>query len=79
MPLRRWIPAMLVGTLMWGTIYATVGMSVIWLWLENPLVAVAALILLLALILGYTRRERRRAMPHIPPLSTKGRSPHDDQ
>ncbi|MCP3424854.1 hypothetical protein NBM05_02105 [Rothia sp. AR01] len=36
MPLMRWIPAMLVGTLIWGTIYGTVGMAVVWAWLERP-------------------------------------------
>lgn len=29
MPLRRWIPAMLVGTFIWGTIYATVGLVIL--------------------------------------------------
>lgn len=62
MPLVRWVPAMLVGTFLWGTIYATVGMSVIWLWLENPLVALAIILLLLALILLVKRRGAQRAM-----------------
>ena len=49
MPLHRWIPAMLVGTLCWGIIYGTVGMAVIWAWLENP--GVTALLIALALLL----------------------------
>lgn len=66
MPLRRWVPAMLVGTLMWGAIYATVGMSVLWLWLENPIVAALALVALVTAIVMIKRIERRRSMPRIP-------------
>jgi len=29
MPLRRWIPAMLVGTLMWAGIYTTIGFAIL--------------------------------------------------
>lgn len=29
MPLRRWIPAMLVGTLMWAGIYTTIGSAIL--------------------------------------------------
>lgn len=51
MPLPRWVPAMLVGTLIWGTIYGTVGMAVVWAWLQRPwLAAVAILIVIVAIV-----------------------------
>lgn len=70
MPLTRWIPAMLVGTLIWGTIYATVGMSVVWLWLENPQVAALVLVVLAAFIITAKIRGRNRSMPHLPKDTT---------
>lgn len=60
MPLVRWIPAMLVGTFMWGCIYGTVGMAVIQAWLRNPLVTAAVLVVVAALVLILRRRWRRR-------------------
>ncbi len=63
MPLIRWIPAMLIGTFMWGTIYATIGMSVIWLWLENPAVAAPLILLLITVIAIIKWRDSRRSMP----------------
>ncbi|WP_237224653.1 DedA family protein [Rothia nasisuis] len=66
MPLRRWVPAMLVGTLIWGAIYATVGLSVLWLWLENPIVAALVLVALVTVIVIVKRVERRRSMPNLP-------------
>ena len=51
MPLSRWIPAMLVGTLIWGVIYGTVGMAVVWAWLERPWIFG---ILLVLAVLGFT-------------------------
>ncbi|MFW0109867.1 DedA family protein [Rothia sp. P13129] len=51
MSLKRWIPAMLVGTLMWACIYSTVGMAVIWAWIQQPTVLITAIILLIALSL----------------------------
>lgn len=51
MPLYRWVPAMLAGTLIWGIIYGTVGMAVVWAWLENPLIALALLAVLAAIVL----------------------------
>lgn len=65
MPLIRWIPAMLIGTLMWGTIYATIGMSVIWLWLENPAVAAPLILLLITVIAIIKWRDSRRSIPRI--------------
>lgn len=59
MPLIRWIPAMLIGTFIWGSIYGTVGMAVVWAWLENPLIALLLLALLLICALGIRRLEAR--------------------
>jgi membrane protein DedA with SNARE-associated domain len=61
MPLRRWIPAMLVGTLIWGVIYGTVGMAVVWAWLEQPWVVAPVVVVMLLLLLGHRIRARRRA------------------
>lgn len=66
MPLARWLPAMLVGSFIWGLIYATVGLSVIWLWLQNPLVGLGALLLLLALIFIIRAVESRFAPSNQP-------------
>lgn len=62
MPLRRWVPAMLVGTLVWGVIYGTVGMAVVWTWLERPWIAAPALVLAILAVVGY-RLARRRTAP----------------
>ncbi|MEX5260710.1 DedA family protein [Kocuria sp. CPCC 205263] len=61
MPLRRWMPAMLVGTLIWGVIYGTVGMAVVWAWLEQPWVVAPVVVVGLLLLLGHRIRARRRA------------------
>ncbi len=63
MPLRRWIPAMLVGTLVWGTIYGTVGMAVVWAWLREPWAVALAVVLIALLAAGraaHVRRTTRR-------------------
>ncbi|MDO4898188.1 MAG: hypothetical protein Q3965_02665 [Rothia sp. (in: high G+C Gram-positive bacteria)] len=61
MPLPRWVPAMLLGTFIWGVIYGTVGMAVVWAWLENPIVTLALLVLGVAAIV--LRRLSQRAKP----------------
>lgn len=62
MPLTRWIPAMLVGTLIWGIIYGTVGMAVVWAWLERPwILAAVALVVVLAITLSRLLPRVRRA------------------
>lgn len=60
MPLLRWIPAMLLGTLIWGIIYGTVGMAVVWAWLENPITALALIALLGAIIVFYRLNQRKQ-------------------
>lgn len=61
MPLRRWIPAMLVGAFLWGCVYGTVGMAVLQAWLRNPLVTGAAILVLISLVLILRRHGRRHA------------------
>ncbi len=58
MPLRRWIPAMLVGTLIWGIIYATIGMAVLWAWAQKPWLPPLVLILLAGIIWQIRKRTR---------------------
>ena len=59
MPLVRWIPAMLVGTLIWGAIYGTVGMAVVWAWLQRPWLAAIAIGVVLLAVLTLTFWPRR--------------------
>lgn len=64
MPLIRWIPAMLVGTLIWGTIYGTIGMTVLWAWLRQPWVVAPLLVLaLLVATVFYLRKRVRISKP----------------
>lgn len=63
MRLRLWIPAMLVGTFIWGLIYATVGMAVIWAWLEDPWVALALVLLIIICAVLVRRLSRARRAP----------------
>lgn len=61
MPLTRWIPAMLVGTFIWGCIYGTVGMAVIYAWIANPLITAAVVLVVAAAIFTVHRVTRSRA------------------
>lgn len=58
MPLIRWIPAMLLGTLLWGTIYGTVGMAVVWAWLESPWIATPIILLMIIAFTIVYRKKR---------------------
>ena len=64
MPLRRYLPALLVGGLVWSIIYATVGLAAIGLWfrlfLHSPWAAVVVLALVLATIVAVVALRRRR-------------------
>lgn len=77
MPLRRWIPAMLVGTFIWGCIYGTVGMAVIQAWLRNPLVTALVIVVVIALVLVLRRHERRRRARSAP--DPHGTDPHGNE
>lgn len=61
MPLTRWIPAMLVGTFIWGCIYGTVGMAVVYAWLANPLITAAVVLTVILAIYLVHRFTRRRS------------------
>ena len=65
MPLTRWIPAMLVGTFIWGCIYGTVGMAVVYAWMANPLIT-AGVVLLLAVAIFTVHRLTRSRSDHMP-------------
>lgn len=62
MPLRRYIPAVIVGCLIWALIYTTVGMTVIYAWiaLDWPWLVLGAAVIGLAIAL-YVRWRRRAA------------------
>lgn len=74
MPLRRYLPALAVGGLLWAVLYATVGL-VTWaalsqLYAISPVAAtVGGSVLLLALV-GYVVRQVRRNHPTSAPEST---------
>ena len=81
MPLRRWVPAMLVGTLAWGVIYGTVGMAVVWAWLERPWIAAPALVVALLAVAGCRAARRRNGHragalpPRVAPERTSSGAP----
>jgi membrane protein DedA with SNARE-associated domain len=57
MPLRRYIPALIVGSILWAFLYATVGFATFAGWRRvyetSPTVAVVTLVVLLAGLAGY--------------------------
>lgn len=60
MPLRRWVPAMLVGTLMWACIYTTIGFAILAaLGLEPWMFPLALAIIITVLVIVSQLRERR--------------------
>ena len=60
MPLRRWVPAMLVGTFMWACIYTTIGFAILAaLGLEPWMFPVALAIVITVLVIVTQLRERR--------------------
>lgn len=61
MPLTRWIPAMLVGTFIWGCIYGTVGMAVVYAWMANPLITGGVVLLVVVAVFTVHRLTRSRA------------------
>jgi membrane protein DedA with SNARE-associated domain len=67
MPLRRYGPALAVGSLLWGFLYATAGLATFSAWRiiydRSPTAAVVIMIVLLAGLVGYIAvqvRQRRR-------------------
>lgn len=60
MPLRRWVPAMLVGTFMWACIYTTIGFAILAaLGLEPWMFPLALTIVITVLVIVSQLRERR--------------------
>ena len=60
MPLRRWVPAMLVGTFMWACIYTTSGFAILAaLGLEPWMFPLALAIVITAMVVVAQLRERR--------------------
>ena len=57
MPLRRYLPALIVGAIIWAFLYATVGFASFAAWRRvyelSPPVALIILVALLAAIVGY--------------------------
>jgi len=73
MPLRRFLPAVALGALLWAVLYATVGLAVVDAWLGNLSWwwAVAAVGVLVAVVLVSRRLER-------PVTGPAEQSPADD-
>ncbi len=60
MPLRRWVPAMLVGTFMWACIYTTIGFAILAaLGLEPWMFPLALAIVIAVMVIVAQLRERR--------------------
>ena len=60
MPLRRWVPAMLVGTFIWACIYTTIGFAILAaLGLEPWMFPVALAIVITVLVIAAQLRELR--------------------
>lgn len=60
MPLRRWVPAMLVGTFIWACIYTTIGFAILAaLGLEPWMFPLALAIVITAMVVAAQLRERR--------------------
>lgn len=66
MPLRRYLPAVTLGSILWATLYATVGLAAAKAWLaaaaRSPLAATLIALVLVAALVGLVvhRRARRR-------------------
>jgi len=68
MPLRRFLPAVIAGSLIWAVLYATVGLAAIAAWvaliLTSPWAAAGAAVTISAVVLFVVKRKRRaKAIP----------------
>ena len=60
MPLRRWVPAMLLGTFIWACVYTTIGFAILAaLGLEPWMFPLALTIVITVLVIVSQLRERR--------------------
>ena len=65
MPLRRYVPALAAGSLLWGLLYATVGFAGVTAWWQLYLRApVAATVALVIVVLGVTAYVVRQVWVH---------------
>lgn len=70
MPLRRYLPAVMVGAAIWATIYATVGLAVFAAWVgAGGGWAIAVVVALAALVVWRHGRQREDA-PSVAPAET---------
>jgi membrane protein DedA with SNARE-associated domain len=57
MPLRRYVPALIVGSILWAFLYATVGFATFAAWRQvyglSPVIAIVTLVVLLAGLAAY--------------------------
>lgn len=70
MPLRRYVPALLLGTAIWATIYVTVGLAVLSaIWGGRPWLLLVALVTagVALLVARVVRRRLRPEPPQTPP------------
>lgn len=65
MPLRRYLPAALVGSVIWALLYATIGLAALEAWLAvaaaSPVGAAVGVVVLAAIIVWIVVVRRRRA------------------
>ncbi len=63
MPLRRYVPALAAGSLLWGLLYATVGFAGLTAWWQlyqrSPLAALVLLVLVVLGVVAYVMRQVR--------------------
>ena len=65
MPLRRYVPALAVGSMLWGLLYATVGFAGVTAWWQlYQRFPAAALVLLVVVVLGVTAYVVRQVRLH---------------
>lgn len=71
MPLRRYLPAVIVGCLIWALVYTTVGLAFIYAWIALDWPWLVGIVLLVALVLWLILRRRKRARRVIGPEEIK--------
>jgi membrane protein DedA with SNARE-associated domain len=65
MPLRRYVPALAAGSLLWGLLYATVGFAGVTAWWQlYQLAPLAAVVLLVVVVLGVAAYVVRQVWVH---------------
>lgn len=63
MPLRRYLPAVAVGALLWSAIYTTVGLAVFYAWLALDWPWIAGALALIGVVVFIVLRRRARKRP----------------